>query len=73
MQDQSLLFLDMSVGYWVYRAQNAPFLKGVAPMVELHYTTTLQSPDEAPAGDFGGRSPRMKSTRSPIPRGGKTS
>ncbi len=51
LQDQSLLFLDMSVGYWVYRAQNAPFLKGVAPMVELHYTTTLQSPDEAPAGD----------------------
>jgi|LSQX01.1.fsa_nt_gb hypothetical protein len=52
LQDQSLLFLDMNIGYWVYRAPNAPFLKGVAPMVELHYTTTLQPPDEAPAGDL---------------------
>lgn len=53
LQDQSLLFLDMNIGYWAYRNPNARFVKAVAPVIELHYSTTMESPDAAPAGDDG--------------------
>ncbi len=48
LQDQSLLFMDVSAGYWLYKNRCARFLKGVAPVVELHYSTTLQSSDSTP-------------------------
>ncbi len=54
LQDQTLLFLDTNIGYWVYQNPRAGFLKGVAPVIELHYSSTLQSPDVAPAGADGG-------------------
>jgi hypothetical protein len=46
VQDQSLLFLDASIGYWLYNDQNKTRgITGIAPLVELHYTTTLQNAD----------------------------
>jgi hypothetical protein len=44
-QDSTLLFLDVNVGYWLYNDPAADFLTGVAPIVELHYTTTLNDAD----------------------------
>jgi len=43
---QSLLFLDFSVGYWIYRPKcPGRLITGIAPMVELHYTSTLSELD----------------------------
>jgi hypothetical protein len=44
LQDQALLFVDFSAGYWVYRNPCCWF-SGFAPMIELHHTTTLEDPD----------------------------
>ena len=43
--DQSLMFIDSSVGYWLYRNRSACYLTGIAGLIELHYTTTLQDTD----------------------------
>jgi hypothetical protein len=50
-QDQTLLMLDWSVGYWLYRAcpdacgcYNRA-LVGLAPLLEVHYTSTISSAD----------------------------
>ena len=51
LQDQTLLFLDMSVGYWAYRNRCARYLRGIAPMIELHYSTSL---DDQEYGAFEG-------------------
>jgi hypothetical protein len=48
LQDQTLLFLDYSVGYWLHRDRCRQYMRGVAPMVELHYSTTLQDQDYGP-------------------------
>jgi hypothetical protein len=46
IQDQSLLYLDYSFGYWLFHNPcSCRFLTGIAPMIELHYTTTLQDSD----------------------------
>jgi hypothetical protein len=43
---QSLLFLDASFGYWAYRTKRCErILTGIAPMIELHYTTTMEDLD----------------------------
>ena len=42
LRDQTLLYLDLSVGCWLYRDPSAAWVTGVAPVVEFHYTTTLQ-------------------------------
>lgn len=42
LQDQSLLFMDLAIGRWVYRNPDAKWITGVAPTMELHYTTTMQ-------------------------------
>ena len=51
-QEQTLLFLDWSVGYWLYRrccpdcdGVAHEGLVGVAPILELHYTSTLSQTD----------------------------
>jgi hypothetical protein len=44
LQDQDLLFTDFSAGYWVYR-NPCRWFSGLAPMIELHHTTTLQDTD----------------------------
>ena len=50
LQEQTLLFLDYSMGVWLYRGHCDRLIEGVAPMVELHYSTTLEDRDE---GAFG--------------------
>jgi hypothetical protein len=61
--DQNLLFLDVSAGYWLYRNRRARWITGVAPVVELHYSTTMQN--AARVGDLGrqGRSVTNPSNR----------
>ena len=54
--DQTLGFIDFSLGYWVYKNPQARLLTGVAPVVELHYTTTLQDSDSA---GYGGGDPTV--------------
>jgi len=45
LQDQHLLYMDFSGGYWLYENPYASFVSAVAGMVELHYTTTLNDAD----------------------------
>jgi hypothetical protein len=45
LQDQSLMLVDLKIGRWIYRNPCAPWIKGIAPAVELHYTTTMQDAD----------------------------
>ena len=43
---QSLLFLDFSAGYWIYQSKcQSDCITGIAPMIELHYTTTMDDLD----------------------------
>jgi hypothetical protein len=54
IQDQALLFLDASFGYWLFHDPCcSSLITGVAPMVELHYNTTMQDADLVDAGDTG--------------------
>jgi hypothetical protein len=39
--EQTLLQLDWGAGYWLMRDPNRCWLTGIAPTIELHYTTTL--------------------------------
>jgi len=44
-RDPSLLYVDLSTGYWLFREDQeccGRYLTGIAPTVELHYTTNLQ-------------------------------
>jgi hypothetical protein len=41
--DQNLVYVDLGIGNWLYRAPCAPILTGIVPSVELHYTGTLQN------------------------------
>ena len=53
LQDQTVLFLDRSVGYWLYKDDCCRrYLTGLAPMLELHYSTTLQDQDLGTLGLF---------------------
>lgn len=46
VQDQALLFMDASFGYWLYRSPfSGGHITGIAPMLELHHTTTLEDSD----------------------------
>ena len=47
LRDPTLMYADVSIGYWLYRDElrrdgGRMLLTGVAPIVELHYTTTLE-------------------------------
>lgn len=46
--EQTLLYSDIQVGYWLYRNRCARLLTGLAPLVEFHYTSTLQNTDVTP-------------------------
>jgi hypothetical protein len=41
LRDQRLLTTDLQVGYWIVRNPSGKGLRGLAPFIELHYTTTL--------------------------------
>jgi hypothetical protein len=43
--DQTLLYVDASVGYWLYRDPCASGLTGLATLLEIHYTDTLMASD----------------------------
>jgi hypothetical protein len=45
IEDQSLLQLDIGGGYWLYRNPMAQYVTGIASLLELHYTTTLEDAD----------------------------
>lgn len=45
VQDPTVLFLDGSVGYWVCRDSDRPWITGLAPVLELHYATTISDSD----------------------------
>jgi hypothetical protein len=42
LQDASLMYLDFSGGYWCYQNPSAALVTAIAPVAELHYSTTLQ-------------------------------
>ncbi len=44
--------LDYSVGVWLLQDNRNKYVRGIAPMVELHYTTTLEDQDY---GAFSGQ------------------
>jgi hypothetical protein len=61
--EQILMHVDAGVGYWLVRNPSAQWVTGIAPSLELHYTTTLEnaqivtlpndpSTTRAPGGDF---------------------
>ncbi len=45
LTDQTLLYLDTSFGYWMFRGPEAELLTGLASLLELHYTTAFNSAD----------------------------
>lgn len=45
IRDQQLLHLDLGGGYWLYTDPHACTLKGIAGILEMHYTTTVQNAD----------------------------
>ena len=56
LNDQTLLYADLSVGYWLSRNPCADWVTGLAGVVELHYTTTLQDADILSPPAVSGRS-----------------
>jgi hypothetical protein len=45
LTEQTLLHVDFAGGYWLYLNRNAPYFTGLASVVELHYTSTLNDAD----------------------------
>jgi hypothetical protein len=42
ISEQPLMQLDWGVGYWLLRDPSRTWITGIAPSLELHYTTTLK-------------------------------
>lgn len=45
ISEQTLMHFDAGIGRWVYRNCCAPVVTGLAAVLELHYTTTLDDAD----------------------------
>ena len=43
--DQTLLYVDVAAGYWLYRSPHPQGISGLAAVAELHYTTALEDTD----------------------------
>jgi hypothetical protein len=43
LEDQILMHVDVGLGYWLLRNPSATWVTGIAPTLELHYTTTLEN------------------------------
>lgn len=55
--DQTLLYVDVGGGYWLWRDPCACHAGGLAAIAEIHYTTTLNDTDSlfaTPVGSGGG-------------------
>ena len=51
IQDQTLMFLSGTIGYWMYQNQQTEsYITGIAPVLELHYTSTMNDADTDGAG-----------------------
>jgi hypothetical protein len=55
LQDQTLLYADLCMGCWLSRNQCACWLTGLAALLELHYTSTLQGADVVSGASAGQR------------------
>jgi hypothetical protein len=54
---QNLLQADMGVGRWLWKDNTRPYVSGLAGVMELHYTSTIQDTDVVlmpPGGILGG-------------------
>ncbi|HLJ93445.1 MAG TPA: hypothetical protein VKU02_09675 [Gemmataceae bacterium] len=45
IREQSLMQMDLGLGYWLVKDQCRSWIQGIAPTLELHYTTTLDNAD----------------------------
>lgn len=44
LPDQTLAEFDLALGYWLYRATTPDtWIQGIAPIIEVHYTTTVDN------------------------------
>ncbi len=52
LQDFTLLYTDLSVGYWIYQAAGSQGrnITGIAPIAELHYNRSLTTADSFSGG-----------------------
>ena len=53
IRDQTLLYMDASMGVWLYRCDGGSGLTGLAAVGELHYTTSLDDADTFSTPNFG--------------------
>lgn len=55
LHDQTLLYADLAIGYWLYRGQGNGIVTGIIPTIEVHYTTSVQDADivSADSRQFG--------------------
>ena len=68
--EQTLLYADISAGYWLCRNPDASVITGLASILEFHYTTTLSDADVVagsmvtppPSFQFGNLQGRMDVT-----------
>jgi hypothetical protein len=58
LNGQTLLYLDLSAGYWLYRDSCARLLTGVAALAEFHYAASLADADVV-TGNFAGTAVRF--------------
>lgn len=49
LNDSTFLFVDLGIGYWLHQSSTS-CLTGIAPTVELHYNTSLQTADNITVG-----------------------
>ncbi len=45
LNDQTLMYVDTSLAYWLYRHPENHYLTGIVPLLEYHFTGSLQKPD----------------------------
>lgn len=43
--EQNLLHVDLAAGHWLFRGRDAGVIRGLAGLVEVHYTTAIQDSD----------------------------
>lgn len=52
LTDSTNLFLDVGLGYWLYRSDSKNGLTGVVPMFELHHNIAMQDADVLTSGAY---------------------
>jgi hypothetical protein len=50
LNDQALLHINTGAGYWLFRNARRSWMTGLAGLLELHFTTTLDSTDNVAFG-----------------------